>query len=260
MALVLFEDTVSDVLAVMCGFHAMYWFFRQISPLMSATYRSMLAPDKGYWDVCLCAWINGFFLSGLCYNAATSGGFWTKWDLFQTTPESSFCISAFIGYLLSDSILALYFNSGWAGWKPNIAHHIICIGGLVQMTNCHDVPFGHCFGMSAGLMEITSPFIHNRWFMDKLGYKGTPGFIINGLVIVAAWFVFRIAFYAYTFYEMAGMRQQLGQLSLLNAVAFVACSCMAFMLQVMWFQKICIGAMKALGLIKPSQKRVDKTK
>ena len=56
---------------------------------------------------------------------------------------------------------------------------------------------------------------------------------------------------------------QLGQLSLLNAVAFVACSCMAFMLQVnccllvpmcsdlvyaiiqvMWFQKICIGAMK----------------
>ena len=39
--------------------------------------------------------------------------------------------------------------------------------------------------MSAGLMEITSPFIHNRWFMDKLGYKGTPGFIINGSALVS---------------------------------------------------------------------------
>ena len=83
MALVLFEDTVSDVLAVMCGFHLLYWLFRTISPHMSATYRSMSVPDKGYWDVCLCAWINGFFLSGLCYIASTSGGFWTKWDLFQ---------------------------------------------------------------------------------------------------------------------------------------------------------------------------------
>ena len=162
-----------------------YWLARVASAALSPTYMTLGAPERGYWAASCVSTIHAVLLSAFCYHAATSGQIWDKWDFFLATPESTFCICVFCGYLCCDLCIALYYREAWAGWKMNIAHHIVVILSLVQMLSgvgSGHATYGHCFAMSAGMTELTTPFVNNRWFMDQMGMKSSPVFVVNGLL------------------------------------------------------------------------------
>jgi hypothetical protein len=42
------------------------------------------------------------------------------------------------------------------------------------------------------VFEITTPFLHFRWFLWKLGRETTKLYVVNGLILIAMFFVFRV--------------------------------------------------------------------
>jgi len=182
-ALVLFYDPLWDVITTWFVCLLSYWLIRVASASLSSTYMTLPSAARGYWAASVVSTIHAVLLSAFCYHAATSGSLWTRWDLFLSTPESEFCISVFCGYLCSDLCVALYYRGAWSGWKMNVAHHSVVILSLVQMLSglgSDRSTYGHCFAMSAGMTELTTPFVNNRWFMDQMGMKSSSVFAVNG--------------------------------------------------------------------------------
>ena len=177
MQLVLFDDYYKDTACAFFFFQCIYWVSRVLSEAFSTIYRPLSAADKGYWCASTTSSIHAVLLCAFSYHAANASGVWVHWDFFLTSPETYFCCSVFNGYLISDLVLALYFNFSWPGFEMNVIHHLIVI-----VTLCMELTggYGHCFAMSAGMTELTTPFVNNRWFMDKMGMKSSTVYVVNG--------------------------------------------------------------------------------
>jgi hypothetical protein len=97
------------------------------------------------------------------------------------------------------------------------------------------------------LGEISTVFLNARWFLYKAGWEGTRAYTVNGLLLVLAFFVFRVVLFG------AGLWQLFTSLSpfvaeadtaLLRAVPFVLLA--AYGLNLYWFS---ILASKALAVL-----------
>ena len=178
------KNQLKDIMACTLFWHGLYWIIRFVSARLSITYYGLEKPIRAYWAASWVSTVMAVILSGLCYHAATISEMWVKWDLFLATSESRFAVSCFLGYLINDLSLALFYGAEWGkGWEMNVAHHAIVIFSLFQMNfgwGSDRNQYGHCFAMSAGMTELTTPFVNNRWFMDKMDMKSSTVYMING--------------------------------------------------------------------------------
>jgi len=230
-------------------FHAVFWAAYSGSG-SSSIYQKLPSSEKGYWAASIVSTVHAVLLSILCYSSAQSSGVWEKWDFFLTTPETYLCCAVFCGYLIADLVLALYYNSQWPGWQLNLVHHVVVIVSLMQMMT----GYGHCFALAAGMTELTTPFVNNRWFMDKFGMKSSPLFVANGMIMLVSWFFVRVCYFTYVGYRLIGMREQLFTINWFGLFFFILNYLAAFCLQLIWFQKILMGALKVTGLLKSKEK------
>jgi hypothetical protein len=98
----------------------------------------------------------------------------------------------FTGYIIGDLILQVFlvkdFTSSQA--KANYIHHVL---GLIGTFG--GVTFGGFVGSFAYFSlftECSTLFVNIRWFLFFHGLKDTNYYFYNGLVLTAAFFVFRV--------------------------------------------------------------------
>ena len=117
--------------------------------------------------------------------------------------------------------------------------------------------FGHTLGLVAIVAEFTTPFVNNRWFLDKAGMKDGLAYLINGLMMIFSWFVVRVLGFLWLGTIIFAWRDQIVELPTQQATTLVVSYCIGLALQLFWFTKIARGALKTLqaksGKPKPAE-------
>lgn len=212
---------------------------------MSSTYCELKEPDKGYWAASVVSNLHAVIV---CWLAATAlfetPSFITTADFRLSTTASLTCSKCFLGYIISDLMLALWYNTQWLGMTANLTHHVfilICWGQLIMGE------YGQLFALVGALCEASTPFLNFRWFLDKLGMKESQLYLYNGLTMMFLFFLFRVVGFLWMGTRLVAQREGLAALPVLNSALLLLSYGVGTALQLFWFSKIAKGAMKALG-------------
>jgi hypothetical protein len=233
----------------------LFWFGvnyagRIISYVISPTYRQLNSNDKALWASYVCSTIHAILITLIAISFGYTNGKYI-WDLnFHPefgTAESRHCLLIFVGYLAHDLINVLRYWSLWPGHVAATIHHTT---GIIAFWICLYYNMAHGTSASVWIMEITTPFINFRWFMEKNGSKTSfpVAYMLNGLIMTVLWAVFRCCAYTYSgYYYMIVVWDEFSKLPMplvLNiSVSFVIASS----LQWFWFSKIVRGLLKVIG-------------
>jgi hypothetical protein len=235
----------SQVLPWAAGFHGLFWASRAGSSALFPTYRELEEHEKGYWAASV---VSNIHAGAVCWLAGKAlletPLFLTTADFGLSTPASLTCSKCFLGYIISDLVLALWYNKKWAGMTANLTHHtfiLICWGQLIAGK------YGQLFSLVGALCEGSTPFVNFRWFLDKMGMKESPLYLYNGLSMTLSFFVLRVVGFLWAGTRLVAQREGLVALPAQNSALFVLSYMVGTGLQLFWFNKIFKGAMKALG-------------
>jgi len=139
---------------------------------------------------------------------------------------------SFGGYCLYDTVLMFI-----VGQKDILLyfHHFIGLGAvaLQYTTGCH-VAIGI---VALSLMETTNPCLNLMWILRKLKLEDTVLYLVNGLLFVALYFVFRIVTCGYISYHFTWVYYQQGLLLTIHVLGlsvFLSLTVLCFL----WFGKI----------------------
>ncbi|XP_060534322.1 TLC domain-containing protein 3A isoform X2 [Cylas formicarius] len=128
-----------------------------------------------------------------------------------------------------------------------VAHHIF-IGafGFLVITYLRG-GLGDCFFGYIYLMEASTPFVSLRGIISKIGLKESRWYVANGLVMLATFFVFRVAMFPY----VISLYAKSIQADFLTAVKKLPRNCLVsigilMIPQVYWFLLMVKGATQIL--------------
>ncbi|GLC37227.1 hypothetical protein PLESTB_000993600 [Pleodorina starrii] len=107
--------------------------------------------------------------------------------------------------------------------------------------------FLHCHGAAFLMWEISTPFVHIRWFMYKAGWANSVIYVVNGLMMVAAFFGCRIAWGYYQSYmlvtDVVGERYRAGSsFPVAATVGYCLVAVVMNTLNTYWFVKMVAAA------------------
>ena len=212
-------------------FQFCFWMCRLISPILSTTYRELDSSDQGWWCSSMTSTLHAVLVVYLVICALLTTAEFTSADsdLHFTTPESTFIIEIFWGYLISDLLCVLYYNKRWHGWLPTLVHHIC---GAFTMGFFLNHGYSHTLSLICILVEFTTPFVNLRWFLDKLGMKGSSLYFWNGLAMTLSWFVVRVLGFMWLGTLLWSARAQIRELPTKQAVVMLVSYVVGYSLQV----------------------------
>jgi hypothetical protein len=224
------------------------------SGVLSATYRSMTSGMKSYWAASVVSTLHASIVVVLAIEALLSGQFYSK-DLFYTTPASDTVVHIFWGYILYDILLAFYYVKEWTDGSfvtPNIIHHMAC---LITYGQFSAYGIGHLFALMGAFVEVTTPFVNLRWFLEKTDLKGGSLYFYNGVTMAVLWLLARVVGMGSSGFDLWGHRGDFNKMHLVQATTLVVAFVVGYSLQLFWFYKIVKGALKVLsGPTTPSKK------
>lgn len=92
----------------------------------------------------------------------------------------------------------------WVSKSPLMVFHHLFIGwyGLLVITYLRGA-LGDCVLSFFYIMELSTPFVSLRSILATMNLKETRLYVVNGLTMVAFFFVFRICIVPYAFYWFA---------------------------------------------------------
>ncbi|TPX62828.1 hypothetical protein PhCBS80983_g00182 [Powellomyces hirtus] len=112
-------------------------------------------------------------------------------------PYAGFVYSIAAGYFLWDSVICLWnvkqFGIGFA------LHGVACLAVFMLSFR----PFLMYYGAAFLMFELSTPFLNIHWFCDKTGRTGSTLQLVNGIVLIAAFFMARIVFGFINSYDFA---------------------------------------------------------
>ena len=162
----------------------------------------------------------------------------------------------FVGYLLYDTIvmIATDWRIGKTWWEicssqfSMYCHHAFFTALVPPVTLfLRDGKADHIIGCFL-TMEIPVIFLHFQHVLSMFGRTGTRPYLINGLLTLVTYFVFRIMIFPFMFYRLA-LRKGVSflhihkHISKFCAVGSVAC----FAMQVYWFTLMIKKAVRVSG-------------
>ncbi|KAG5873459.1 hypothetical protein JTB14_007225 [Gonioctena quinquepunctata] len=128
-----------------------------------------------------------------------------------------------------------------------VGHHIFigCFGFLV-ITYLRG-GLGDCFFGFVYLMEASTPFVSLRGILSKIGLKDSPIYVVNGLMMLAVFFMCRIAMFPYVIY-MYALSIKMDFISAIYTLPRGCLISIAILLlpQLYWFYLMVMGATKVL--------------
>jgi len=202
----------------------------------------------------------------MVYADGKPGTTWFSSKEYQLTmyPIQRYMNSFESGYLIWDLIYCVsqVDNPGLELYS----HHILSIAGQI-----FSLVSGGIWGSICNLTwfaEASTPFVNGRQVLAWHEQTKTSLYLANGLMMTWSFFVVRVVYYIYMIFYIASWycfyepkfwevyypessRRYCGILSL------ILFTCM-FFLQMLWFYKIMMGLLKALGCIKSKKKAPKK--
>jgi len=160
-----------------------------------------------------------------------------KTDFYGFDAESQFYFGIAAGYFLWDMLVSIWFQWG-IGF---VAHGISCffVYGFSQY------PFLHYWGLYFLLYELSTPFLHARWFLIAIKQKGAILTLIQ-LCFVGAFVSMRLVLGSIASYTWWGLMLKLlesGQAhSNVVVIMYLCCNVVLNALNWYWFSQILAGA------------------
>ena len=226
--------------------HAAFWASRLASSVASSTYGALDGPTKGYWDASVVSTLHALYVTCLSGSAlAATPALLTTDDWTLSTPAALACSECFLGYILSDLVLALYYGTAWSGCVANLAHHVfivVCWGQLLE-GEC-----GMLFALVGALCEASTPFVNGRWFLSRCGQRDSTLYVVNGLAMTLSFFVFRVLGFLWMGTRLVAQREGLLAMPPWATGSILLSYGVGTALQLFWFRKMAQGVVKALGL------------
>lgn len=233
-----------------------------VSPFVFATWKSLddKKKEKEWWCASAASSIHAAYVSYLAFVTFFSSNEFEelRTDLYQESPTMVKVGSLFLGYIIVDLAWTFYAWNAWPGSVANLVHHLCVLGWYWQaIVGVDGKAYAHFYCLSAWTFEATTPFINNRWFLDRCGLKTSIWFKINGMVMVVGWIILRL--YVYGWCLMFGPDVFL-LADMWRSWSLAAIQVIGYGLQWFWGIKIIKGALKVLGLMGGSSSKSNKAK
>lgn len=206
--------------------------------------------DSVVWNNYILSTIHAVFAFGI----AAYTFFWAKEfsnvSLLTSSLLSTRLMMLSMGYFIADLVIGIKY--GILGFDAFV-HHFVVISSEAFLVAYWKF---HILSISSLFTEFTTPFINNRWLLEKLGMKESKFYVLNGLIIWVGWVIFRLPF---TFW--IGFILYRNRFTFLNYMPFFATvfillqSSMISYLNYLWFYKITKGIVKVLGQSLKSKKQ-----
>lgn len=162
------DDVVPKIIPWFVFWHALFWGCVIVAPLLFSSYAKLDRAGKSYWASSMVSTIHAVYIVYVAWLASNELDVWNSVDFFISSPSSSHANVVFIGYLCSDLLLTLCYNSRWPGWEANTAHHL---AGIWCWYIVEKHSFGLIFTLPTQLIEATTPFVNQRYFFDKVTHR-----------------------------------------------------------------------------------------
>lgn len=154
----------------------------------------------------------------------------------------------FIGYVLVD-LVSMSVCDIWQRWrpvdKPMLFHHVFI---LVLFSWAYLTDVGVWFGSALLLNELSTPFMNLFWYLQHTGQKNSRSFQLNGTVFLLVFFACRVLYIPFNVYQFYALDfcQESKNLAY-HSLAYVQCAGYTgiYILNLMWFNKLVQGALKA---------------
>jgi hypothetical protein len=228
------------------GWQCLYWFCRTSAPALFVTYETLNEKkgEKGYWASSMVSTAHAVTIAifvGLALWDEPS--FLTSTDFLQVTPASLQACYVFFGYILSDLFVSVFYGSLWSGSIANLLHHLFVLLAWSQFITAR---CGQLLALMGMFCEVTTPFVNQRWFLDKAGMKDGALYFVNGLMMLASFFVWRIALYLWVGVRLYEQREGILSVPALTACTILLSYLVGLALQMLWFRKMVLGTVKLL--------------
>lgn len=172
-----------------------------------------------------------------CYNDRITG----------TTPLSRTTMLISAGFFGHDLIMCL---KRFASEGPLYTFHAaVCHAAY---TFAIHTGFLHYHGAAFLMWELSTPFVHLRWFMHKMKLDHTQGYLVNGFLMIAAFFFARIVWGYYAGYllvmDVVGERYKVpaSPFPVWGTVAYCLVAIAMNSLNSFWFWKMADRALQVL--------------
>ncbi|PVU92415.1 hypothetical protein BB561_003834 [Smittium simulii] len=217
-----------------------FWilFFQQlyqpsiyIRALLTKDKRDSSFRNKLKWSAHFCSQVHAVAVVFLCFKYYISGS--SNNNVSDFDPQVITLTNFSLGYFIWDLITSVMdiSQSGLAF----VAHALVAINCLLFAYR----PAIHSFVPAVLSSELSTVFLNNIWFCDKLGYSGSKFQALNGILLVLAFFSVRIVYGAFSFANLA--LQLLENLDFLgNYLVFSTLLCIIVLwpLNLLWMYKI----------------------
>lgn len=168
--------------------------------------------------------------------------------LYARTVTSQAMLLLSGGYFLHDLYSCVTRFRDWG--SAYLLHSLVCctLYSYGALTG-----FLHYYGAVFLLWEASTPFVYIRWFLHKTGRTDSLVYTANGLMMLAAFFSFRIVFgiwSSYDFFKVTSRElawPQVGGISPHLIWLYRLANISLNMLNLFWFYKMAVGAVKLLS-------------
>ncbi|XP_078353800.1 TLC domain-containing protein 4-like [Oculina patagonica] len=233
----------------LCCLFLFYIVSPKFSSLVSSGYHELPRAKKIDWDTRIGSNLHAVVVSAISLYCFVFDTETTSSPIGNDAVLVRVGVAITMGYILADFlIIALSYK--YIGDLFTMVHHLMAIwayyfvvvyGVLIYFANVRQ------------LAEISTPFVNQRWFFDAIGHpRSSRGFVINGYLMGASFFLCRILImpiYYYKCYSVWGTEEQKNLGFLINFYWIFTCIVLDS-INLYWFVKIVRGAMKLTRKLK----------
>lgn len=223
---------------------AVYQISQIVSPLLWVTYRRASSKTQLEWNSRLVSNVHALVIAYI-YTQTLSAS-----DCYYSSPYPSgpsllntTSIQAFsFGYFLYDFLL-IAFNWSALGAADMLLHHFV---GLLSNAAIIYWDCGTVYYLMAGISEITTPFVNQRWFFLQSDMRTSPAWTINGVAIWALWMYARLPMAYWYFYFIYRDWIVFSYMPVVPQIIFYFCAIGISTLNVYWWYLITMGVYRAI--------------
>jgi len=209
-----------------------FYFFEFVSRCYakrySPTYNGLSEKQKNDWTSKCTSVFHAILVTILCIPYTLTDIIYRKSNkdlAFGITKRRVDVLLWTLAYLIYDSYMMIRVNRQQLS-KEMILHHVVCISAFLLGLYLN---VGTVFMASFIINEISTPFLHLRWFFSRMNMRDTLIATINNLTFALTYLVFRGIWNTYVFYVLCkGFWEYRNELHG-NAVPFGIIICLPFL-------------------------------
>jgi len=175
---------------------------------------------------------------------------WPKFNVHNDDAVFYACVSA--GFFIADFILCVVQLE-----EQGTQFVVHAVAGLSGCVYCLMYGEGLLYLMLLMLFEVSTPFLHMRWWLLEYEFKDTPIYTLNGLALVFAFTLFRLVIGVPVLLKMVyelHTSPEKDRHDMPMRITFTLAPLAMIVLNSMWGMALWRGFLKAVGLIKDKKK------